>query len=170
MTTERQFDPNRQNAHASTGPRTPEGKAKVSRNAEKHGLFSRHAVIEGEDAAEFDALAKGMRQELAPIGDLQDLLADRTIVAAWKLSRITSLESAAFAFTPDKGREAIIEMLNWGSNGPVPPGWKAFKSESTQHMLGPLTRYEVQAERMLYKALNQLRSLQTLPQAPAGRA
>ena len=61
MTTERQTDANRQNAHASTGPRTPEGKAKVSRNAEKRGLFSRHAVIEGEDAAEFDTLAKGMR-------------------------------------------------------------------------------------------------------------
>jgi hypothetical protein len=61
MTTERQIEANRQNAHASTGPRTPEGKAKVSRNPEKHGLFSRQVVIEGEDAAEFDAFAKGMR-------------------------------------------------------------------------------------------------------------
>ena len=60
MTTERQFDANRQIARAP-GPRTPEGKSKVSRNAEKHGLISRQAVIEGEDVAEFDAFAKGMQ-------------------------------------------------------------------------------------------------------------
>ena len=93
-------------------------------------------------------------------------------MAAWKLRRITSLKSAAFAHKPDKVREAIIEMLNSGSDDPVPPGWKAFETKSTQHMLGLLTRYEAQAERTLYKALNQLRSLQhvALPQAPAGRA
>ena len=77
MTTERQIEANRQNAQASTGPRTAEGKAKVSRNAEKHGLFSRHVVIEGEDPDEFEAFATGMRRELAPAGDLQDLIADR---------------------------------------------------------------------------------------------
>jgi hypothetical protein len=116
------------------------------------------------------ARAFGDEQELAPIGDLQDLLADRAIVAAWKLRRITSLESAAFAFTPDKVREQIIEMLNSGADGPVPPGRKALKTESTQHMLGLLMRYEGQPERTLYKALNQLRQYAALPQAPAGRA
>jgi hypothetical protein len=37
-------------------------------------------------------------------------------------------------------------------------------------MLGLLMRYEGQAERTLYKALNQLRQYAALPQTPAGRA
>ena len=38
MATERQIAANRRNARRSTGPRTPAGKARSSRNARRHGL------------------------------------------------------------------------------------------------------------------------------------
>ena len=42
------------NAKKSTGPNTPEGKARSSKNALKHGLLARDAVLPGEDPADFD--------------------------------------------------------------------------------------------------------------------
>ena len=45
MSTEAQIQANRRNCQKSTGPRTPKGKAIVSRNALKHGLLARHNVI-----------------------------------------------------------------------------------------------------------------------------
>src|SRR4051794_36859244 len=41
MSSARKFWTNRQNAQRSTGPRSPAGKVKASRNATKHGLNSR---------------------------------------------------------------------------------------------------------------------------------
>jgi hypothetical protein len=41
MATEKQINANRKNAQKSTGPKTAEGKAAVSQNAVKHGLFTR---------------------------------------------------------------------------------------------------------------------------------
>jgi hypothetical protein len=38
MTTPRQFEANRINARASTGPRSKAGKARAGRNARRHGL------------------------------------------------------------------------------------------------------------------------------------
>ncbi len=45
MATEAQTNANRANSQKSTGPRTAEGKAAVSQNAVKHGLFGHEAVI-----------------------------------------------------------------------------------------------------------------------------
>ena len=40
MATQKQIKANRQNAQKSTGPKTSDGKAVVSQNAVKHGLFA----------------------------------------------------------------------------------------------------------------------------------
>jgi hypothetical protein len=45
MTSRRQIVANRRNARRSTGPRTPEGKARSSQNARKHGLNSPLGVL-----------------------------------------------------------------------------------------------------------------------------
>jgi hypothetical protein len=53
MATKAQIRANRRNAQKSTGPRTPQGKAVVSQNAIKHGLFARQDVISSESQADF---------------------------------------------------------------------------------------------------------------------
>ncbi len=54
MASHKQIDANRRNAARSTGPKSPEGKAIVSRNATRHGLTSSRAIIlPDEDPQEF---------------------------------------------------------------------------------------------------------------------
>jgi hypothetical protein len=47
MSTERQIEANQRNARLSTGPQTPDGKAKSRANALKHGLAAETLVIDG---------------------------------------------------------------------------------------------------------------------------
>ena len=48
-----QLAANRANAQFSTGPRTPEGKARVSRNAVKHGLNSSKLFVRAGEPEDF---------------------------------------------------------------------------------------------------------------------
>lgn len=67
-----QIEANRRNALKSTGPQTPEGKAAVSLNALKHGLFARQVVVRGhnlkESREEFESFYRQYYEHLAPVG------------------------------------------------------------------------------------------------------
>src|SRR3954466_4382379 len=83
----RSVRPDKANAKKSTGPRTPEGKARVSLNALTHGLTASTAVLPFENRDHFEKFAAALRAELRPAGFLQTLLCERVIDAAWKLRR-----------------------------------------------------------------------------------
>ena len=87
-----QLAANRANAQHSTGPRTPEGKAVSSRNALRHGLFSRSlhqsARLLGEDPAEFDALLGDLLQRYAPQGREEELMVDCMATLWWRRMRL----------------------------------------------------------------------------------
>ena len=68
----------RSNGTKSKGPKTPEGKARSSQNALKHGFRAeKYVVLRDEDAAAFAALEAALMAELAPEGALQTVLARR---------------------------------------------------------------------------------------------
>jgi hypothetical protein len=92
MATERQIAANRQNGKKSTGPRSPAGKAKVTRNALKHGLLAQAALLPGEDGRRFQAFAHALLHDLQPVGALQALLADEIVNLAWRLQRASRVE------------------------------------------------------------------------------
>ena len=100
MATEAQTAANRNNAIASTGPRTSEGKSKSSRNAVSHGLFSTHDMLNPDEANQFNELAAGMRSglenDLAPEGALEQTFAAEIIRAAFRLRRCASVEDSLF--------------------------------------------------------------------------
>jgi hypothetical protein len=82
----------RRNGAKSKGPKTSEGKARSAQNALKHGLRAqKHVVLPGESAAEFVALQAALIEELAPVGALQSVLAQRVVAAAWRLARAERL-------------------------------------------------------------------------------
>ena len=96
MTSERQRAANRANARHSTGPKTPEGKAVVSRNALRHGLRARDVVLPEEDVDAFEDLLNRVRAGLSPVGPIEELLADRVVSTMWRLGRSARAETALF--------------------------------------------------------------------------
>ena len=97
---EKQFAANRANATKSTGPRTPEGKARSSRNSTVHGLTGKSPILPGEDPGDLRALVAQYRDALHPQGQVEEDLVGwqprlddlSTIVAhalAWQKKLIT---------------------------------------------------------------------------------
>jgi hypothetical protein len=92
MSTEKQIKANRQNAQKSTGPRTDEGKAAVSQNAVKHGLFT-NSIIFGENEDDFEAFHNEMLAELDPVGAVETTMAERIVSLWWRLKRAECMQN-----------------------------------------------------------------------------
>jgi len=129
MATPAQIIANQQNAQSSTGPRTPEGKARVSQNAIKHGLTSKHLIIREDEQEEFTALQSSLLAELAPEGAIETVTFHDLMHAAWNLHRLRRMEAEC-----DLSDFAAYDRIG---------------------------RYQARTQRAYYKALKELRSLQT---------
>src|SRR5436305_10503401 len=90
-TSEAQLAANRGNSRLSTGPKTPEGKAKSSLNAVKSALTGRTVLLPTDDALAYQNHIRNYFEELQPVGfrewSLVQALADTT----WRLDRIPAL-------------------------------------------------------------------------------
>jgi hypothetical protein len=96
MTTEAQIAANRANARLSTGPNTPEGKAKSSRNARRRRRPGELPVTLGEDAAAFAAHAEAVAQALSPQDAFEAELVRQIALHHWRLGRLQRIEAALF--------------------------------------------------------------------------
>jgi len=98
VTSDKKAEANRRNALKSTGPRTPEGKDAVRLNALRHGLRSEEILLPGEDEEALRELDEHLRNELQPVGELENLLVDRIIASYWRLRRAGRVEAGIFAW------------------------------------------------------------------------
>jgi hypothetical protein len=105
MPSDKQTQANRQNASRSTGPRTPEGKARASLNAVRHGLLARQSVIPEEDRAQFLALLAALHAEHQPLGPQETYLVEQIASAQFRMERLTRIETGFFMIEMDKIRE-----------------------------------------------------------------
>ena len=102
MATEAQIQANCLNAQRSTGPRTAEGKAEVSQNAVKHGLFAREGVIRGESREEYEMHREMLLEQLGPVGPLEVILASRVVDLTWRLQRAAQDRNETFGALYDR--------------------------------------------------------------------
>lgn len=97
MATLAKIEANRHNAQRSTGPQTKRGKATSSKNALRHGLLSRAALLPDEDPELFADLQHGIEADLAPVGEIEWMLVGQITMAIWRLARAQRVEASVFA-------------------------------------------------------------------------
>ncbi|MGC2658294.1 MAG: hypothetical protein WA324_10100 [Bryobacteraceae bacterium] len=118
--------------NASTGPRTPEGKAVSSQNATKHGCRSKTLILRHEDPAEYEALHKNWSDHYQPEDHAAVTLVGQLIDNHWFLLRATKR----------------MEQIDSGM--PEDP----FEWTADHHkMINMFTRYKTAAERAFHKSL-----------------
>jgi hypothetical protein len=92
MATESQINANRENAKASTGPKTEEGKAKSSRNNTKFGLFALNICVQPEEQEDYENFCSKLWSTLAPADPFEEVTAAECIRNAWRLRRCAMAE------------------------------------------------------------------------------
>jgi hypothetical protein len=93
-------------ARRAGGPRTPKGKARSRHNALKHGLFSKVVLLKDEPRAELNSLLNGLRNDLQPVGTLENVFVDRLATVLWRYRRMLIAEGQQL----EKGRE-VLRMI-----------------------------------------------------------
>ena|ERR1017187_1748130 len=70
----RKIEANRRNSRKSTGPTTAAGKKRVSKNAIRHGFYSKCLLVQHrdgrEDRSEYDGHYLGIRRHYQPVGGI----------------------------------------------------------------------------------------------------
>jgi hypothetical protein len=122
----------------STGPKTPEGKARSSQNARKHGLSAMHLVVREDERDEFTELECSLLDDVRPETALETETFRHLVHAAWNLRRLERLEAELF----DSGTDPL-------SDPDLAP------------TLDRYARYHQRHQRAYYRALKELKSLQT---------
>jgi len=152
MATEKQIAANRANAKKSTGPRTPEGKARSSLNAVQHGLTARRPVLPNEDRAAFESFARGLRKDLRPAGPVQALLVEEVIDAAWKMRRAADAQQRVV-------RHALLRYAGSARKRAMTPGALLADALGGDWRAEPFMNLEQYSERLQRSFFSALRRL-----------
>jgi len=88
---------NRANAQRSTGPKTPEGKAKSKENSRKHGFFATQPLPNGPEGDKlweaYSDLYLGIFEHYQPVGYMESLLTEKIAAESIRFSRLLAFES-----------------------------------------------------------------------------
>jgi len=176
MASEAQIKANRANSQKSTGPKTAEGKLKVSQNARKHGLFASPTVIKGEDQGEFDQYCEAMLGEMRPVGPAESMLAERFVSLSWRLRRAERMQDEALKMQIKTDHlDLVVRQIQWSyreANG-LPQeesypeddhmtlGRAARNDIANYRVLDRLMLYERRIENSMYKTMKELGNLQS---------
>lgn len=178
--TKKQLAANRRNCKKSTGPKTDAGKAAVSQNGIKHGLYSGNVIINSqhlqESQADYDALVAALVTELRPEGLLQNLLVRKIANCFWRYRRVINAETArinrringldsdlAFA-------DAILNLGGKKKGGPAPANDDKHGTNEMDNLVNIrslpddsssrlMLRYEMRFDRQLARSLRLLAQL-----------
>lgn len=173
MATEKQLQANRANALKSTGPRTPEGKDKSSRNHTTHGFSAHFEVLPGESREEFLDLYHSMLIDNHASGATESALVRQMAAATWRLARLERIENGLIA-------NHMARAWEWDQvSGRRPfddedrPNFAGNLSELAQNLgaawqhdtcgvnsLTTLSRYETPLRRAFFHAMTALHRLQ----------
>ena len=115
-----QMTANRQNAQRSTGPKTPEGKARSRENAIKHGLTGAGVALPTEDREEVAGRFVAIQEEMSPSTVVGMHLAHRIALMTVRCQRAARQETAALT----------AKILR------APAEWDEARAAEADHLMG----------------------------------
>jgi hypothetical protein len=155
MVTEKQLAANRENAKKG-GPKTARGKAIVSLNALKHGLFAGDLLLPGdpEDDEELLGIWEGIMVELKPQGTLDEMIILGIISSFWRRQMAIRLEND---YLGEQFTQCQIDCYNCDAKT-----WSRFVERELGHKPGwmNLVRYHTTYDNKFYKAIHELERVQ----------
>src|SRR5580765_3115578 len=166
MPTEAQINANRRNAQKSTGPTTPEGKARSSLNALKSGIDAWSHIIPGEDPAELEALTAAFVLHFHPSDPNQLSLVDTLISAEWTQRRLRRIEAQLWNYQI----ECLDKTLSHADFIDASIQHHSPLGHVYQDALDPFTRIQRRIDSTNRMFLRTLKALQDLQAAPTEQA
>src|SRR5579863_4558059 len=177
--TEKQLAANRANAAKSTGPRSPEGKARSARNARSHGFTaSTFAVVRLEDLQEIAHLKTDLITVYQPVNSQEMFAIERMALTQQAMLRAARLESGLFTncldialndngtpFAPMSQQlvgDGDIEITRaQNRNYALADGFRRM-AQQPNNTWSLFLRYQAQAERHYRRAVEQFDRLKAL--------
>src|SRR5215831_1246999 len=178
---EKQLAANRANAARSTGPRTPEGKARSAQNARKHGFTgSTFSVVRLEDLQEIANLRADLVACYQPVNSQELFALERMAIAQQTILRTARLEAGLCTTTLDYAIDShcnpIVTMspelvgdieVTRQQNRNYAFGEGFHRLVKTSNAWQVFLRYQAQAERNYRRALEDFERIKKLrPELP----
>ena len=147
-----------------TGPNTPEGKARSSMNALKHGFSSKKFIVMPGQEDDFKKLEAEFLAEVRPEGALELNLFHQLLRDAWTLHRIELRQAEMAESGPAQRAPNESEQRELSSRTAAP--FCACKVDplfdpSCEKEFDRIERYHARAQSGFHRSMRQLRTLQT---------
>jgi hypothetical protein len=169
---------NRANAAKSTGPRTPQGKARSAQNARKHGFTgSTFAVVRLEDLQEVAHLREDLLAVYQPVNSQEVFAIERMALAQQTILRAARLESGLFTACLSEAMDPLGKLFipmsqELAGDGDI----EITRAQNRNYALGVgfhrvarqsnsislMLRYQAQAERQYRRAVEEFERLKAL--------
>lgn len=129
-------------------------------NAVRHGLTAGALVLPGEERRVWELLEARLREELAPVGVVEELLVHRIAACAWRLLRVQRVEGLLDGLRVSDIPGALARARAHG--GEEARGWEPPDKDRHHRYDGwaKVVRYEASIERSWYRALHELEDVQ----------
>ena len=157
-----QQEASRRNGARSRGPRTPEGKARSSRNAITHTLTAEKALdflLQDENRESYLDTLRAYREEYDPQGQTENDLVEEIVNARWFLRRSWTFQANVIDVTADQNQDQAEEWYDPEHVGRR-MGLAFIKCAQESPSLPLLNRYSARHARDYHRALDKLRELQ----------
>ena len=153
--TDKRIAANRANAQRSTGPRTAEGKKKVSQNALKHGLTARSVTTPDEDIQIYETFKGRLYEELDPQTVVETALTEQIANKLWRVLRVPRIEAQLMSKQP------LRNGFPWEGDEDTESNLSfAFTATNYSSAIALLTRYESSLDSSIRGSMAMLRAEQ----------
>ena len=156
MSSNLRSETSRINGAKSRGPVSPEGLAKSSLNALKHGLTSVSMIIlDTEDPDEFERLLSDFFARYQPAGPAEEDLVEEMVAARWRIRRMWVVETSLLN---SEILAQLAKIVTTDAGIQLAFAFRALSDDS--HALSLVSRYESRLQRTYDRAYRILRDLQ----------